>query len=207
MSVGSGVWRQDLKVWLAPLVVLAVGATALTGYQVALADQAQSGEQGVSSRRGELEELVETRRELEEFADRVDENHRALVGFYNDRLGPEAERLTKTLSEVQDLARRAGLDPSAFSYPDDPLQSYGLVRRSIVFSVNGTYEELRRFVNFLELSDSFVTLEDVGLSERSSGAELRIALRLSVLFLAEGVDPVRLARDPSFAPVSGVSGP
>jgi hypothetical protein len=83
---------------------------------------------------------------------------------------------------------------------------YGLVRRSIVFTVNGTYEELRRFVNFLELSDNFVTLEDVGLSERGSGGDLRIALRLSILVLAEGVDPSRLARDPSFGPASEISG-
>src|SRR5262249_7156107 len=46
-------------------------------------------------------------------------------------------------------------------------------KRSFVFEVDGTYLDLRKFINLLELSDSFLTLEAVSLSERGrrSGSE------------------------------------
>ena len=91
---------------------------------------------------------------------------------------------------------RAGLDPPTIHYPDEPIRSYGLVKRSIVFGVDGTYLALRRFINFLELTDSFVTLEEIRPSERSStqGSRLSINLRVSTLFLEEDIEPAALAR-------------
>jgi hypothetical protein len=73
------------------------------------------------------------------------------------------------------------------SYPTEPLEAYGLRRRAFVFSVQGTYPDLRKFINLLELSDTFLTLEQVTLSESSGGA-LGIQLRVSTLFATgEGV--------------------
>ena len=68
-------------------------------------------------------------------------------------------------AEVKDLAKRAGLAPRSITYPEEQIQQYGLIKRSFIFSVEGTYADLRTFINLLELSDSFLTLEDASLAE------------------------------------------
>ena len=55
-----------------------------------------------------------------------------------------------------------------------------LVEKSIVFTVEGDYAQLRRLVDLLEATDTFVTLEPISLSEATPN--LRIDLRLSTLF-------------------------
>jgi len=96
-------------------------------------------------------------------------------------------------AEVLSLARRAGLEPEVLAYPEQEIEDYGLIKRSFVFSVSGTYLELRKFVNLLELSDSFLTLEDASMTQDPKGSELRMSLRLSTLFAKEGAHgaPVR----------------
>jgi hypothetical protein len=88
-------------------------------------------------------------------------------------------------SEIRELARRAGLEPAAMSYPTEEVEEYGLVKRYFTFGVSGTYVELRQFINLLELTPSFVVLEQVTLSGGTQGEELSIRLSLSTLFVEE----------------------
>ena len=56
------------------------------------------------------------------------------------------------------MARKAGLVPRSISYPEQEIQDYGLIKRSFIFSVAGTYVNLRKFITLLERSHSFLTL-------------------------------------------------
>jgi hypothetical protein len=76
--------------------------------------------------------------------------------------------------------------PQAISYPDETIEDYGLRKRSFQFGVEGTYGDLRKLINLLELSDSFLTLESVQLSGSGTGNRLRIDLSLSTLFATSG---------------------
>lgn len=189
-------WRRELKVWLPALVFCLLNLAALVGYRVVLAGAGERAERALESRRQELAGLAAERQRVGELATRVEKNAEELAALYGERLGTEGERLTAVLTEVQGLAERAGLRPTSFQYPDDPIDEYGLIERAIQFGVSGTYEQLRRFVNFLELSERFLTLGEVGLSGSASRAEdLKISLRVSTLFVREGLDPVRLATE------------
>ncbi len=110
--------------------------------------------------------------------------------LYGEGFSTERERLTDLIREVKDLATRSGLRPGSISYPESTLERYGLVEKSIVFTVEGNYRQLRTLVNLLEVTDTFVTLESVSLSE--ANPSLRIDLRLSTLFSGEerGGEPV-----------------
>jgi hypothetical protein len=201
-------WRREIRRWLPAAVFCAVNLAALVGYRLMLAGEAERAERSLEGRRRELAELVARREHAETAAARARTNQEQLVAFYGERLGTEAARLTRTLGEVQELAERAGLRPTAFSYPDEPIDEFGLVQRAIVFGVSGTYDQLRRFVNFLELSESFLTLQEVGLSGRGDRAEvLKISLRLAMLFVREGVDPERLAVERAAAEVKAAPAP
>ncbi len=113
--------------------------------------------------------------------------------LYRDGFATERERLTDLLREVKELADRSGLRPGSIAYPEATLEQYGLVEKSIVFSVEGDYSQLRGLVNLLEITNTFVALEAITLSEATPN--LRIDLRLSTLFSASESQSARQEAD------------
>lgn len=176
------IWRQRAWVWVPALVFFLVNLAVWSVYQLGYAANLQLLEAELKGQRSEIETLKGRQAEADELLRRADLNHRRVTELYEDSFSTRKHRQAEITAEVIDLARRAGMSPTAFSFPEEEIQDYHLTKRSFIFSVNGTYLELRKFVNLLELSDSFLTLEDVQLSQDPKGAELRISLRLSTLF-------------------------
>ena len=153
-------------------------------YRLVIAGEARAWGRQLERRAAEVGQLSEERERAERLVERLRDNQQRIEEFRDQRLATEAERLTQVIAEVKDLARRAGVEPSSVRYPEERLEGVGLSRRSIVFSVDGDYAGLRRFINFLELSDLFLTLEEVSLAGRSGDSNgLRISLQVSTLFL------------------------
>ena len=178
----SGAWRERLWWWLPPLVLLVANLVALGWFQLVYSDAARNVDQAVERRGEELEALQDVVDRQREIVARVRANSEQVEAFYGSRLATSQERLTAILREVRRLATSAGLKPSSLSYPEDELAEFGLEERGVSFGVEGSYVELRRLINLLELSESFLTLEEVTLSGRGDAANLRINLRLSTLF-------------------------
>ena len=143
----------------------------------------------MTAARQELTALTARRQRAEAQLADIGDTRRAVDELYSERLSTESARLTRIITEVKDLASRSGLAPRQISYPTQPIEDYGLRQRSFVFQVDGSYADLRKFINLLELSDSFLTLEQVGLSD-SSGGQLSIQLRLSTLFATADGSPL-----------------
>ncbi|MDX1644963.1 MAG: hypothetical protein R3244_11460 [Thermoanaerobaculia bacterium] len=183
-------WRRALWErrwwWLPGAVLIVVSLAALGWYQLAYSGFTRSVDQRLEARTSELERLERLVRQRRVDRRQVRYNRRELRKFYRKRLGRPSKRLTIVIGEVRSLARRAGLEPSAIDYPREPIGELGLVERSFSFSVQGSYAELRRFINLLEVTPTFLTLEAVQLTGREGGSELRIGLELSTLFTAEG---------------------
>jgi hypothetical protein len=172
VRISTDLWRRHLGRWLPPLFICLVGAAILSTYGLVLASQARFREGRVERRRAELDLLEASRSALAESVESAKVNQARIDEFYESRLSTESQRVTQIIAEVKTLARRAGLEPTVISYPDESLRNYNLVKRSIVFAVEGTYVELRRFINFLELSEFFLTLEEIQLG-RTSGHDTR----------------------------------
>ncbi|MGB6362008.1 MAG: hypothetical protein WBG64_05005 [Thermoanaerobaculia bacterium] len=185
MRKAGDVWRRHLGRWLPPLILCLVGVAILSTYGLVLASQASFREGRVERRRAELDLLESSRSVLAESVESARINQERVDEFYVSELSTESQRVTQIIAEVKTLARRAGLEPTVISYPDERLRQYNLVKRSIVFAVEGTYVEIRRFINFLELSEFFLTLEEIQLGSGGQGAELRINLKISTLFAEE----------------------
>ena len=197
MRKSADLWRRHLGRWLPPLVICLVGLAILSTYGLVLASQASFREGRVERRRAELDLLESSRSALAESVESARMNQARIDEFYDSGLSTESQRVTQIIAEVKTLARRAGLEPTVISYPDESLRNYNLVKRSIVFAVEGTYVELRRFINFLELSEFFLTLEEIQLGSGGQGAELRINLKISTLFGEEDeiTTPIAAAGD------------
>ncbi len=185
MKTRRDVWRERLILWLPALLFFLANLVVFSSYRLVFAGQAQLRELRVERRSEELARLEVERAGLEEVVGRARRTRERVATFYDSWLTTERLRLTRVIAEVKELARRAGVEPAVVTYPGEEIEDHGLVKRSIVFAVDGSYVELRTFINFLELSELFLTLDEVSLSEAAGQGSLRIQLKLSTLFVDE----------------------
>lgn len=184
MSQRLELFRRHLAAWTIPLALLAVNVAWLSAFGSGARLRAADLESRLE--RSRLEHARETSllAEREKLWIAATENRTRTRALYEERFSTESARLTAAMREVKELATRAGLEPRAISYPEESLEDFGLLRRSFVFNVEGSYAELRTFLHLLELSPSFVSVDSIQVRDRSGGA-LGIALRLSTLFAVE----------------------
>ena len=176
-------WRARLKIWLPALILVVLNLAVLSTYRFLLAGQAQIQAGRTERRQVRVAELETERRILDETVAEVERNRDLIERLYREWLTPESERLTAVIAEVK---RLAGVEYSSFSYPDKLLEEEGLVKRSLVFSVEGTYLELRSFINLIEVSDLFLILESVRLTGGSrQGPAVRVSMTVSTLFVLD----------------------
>jgi type IV pilus assembly protein PilO len=187
MKDESEIWRLRLWVWVPALLFFLANAVAFSVYRFGYADQVQSLEADLGEAQKQLQPQSLKRKELERRFQRAGAAEAAVKQLYEEQFSTRSQRLTRVTTEVKSLARKAGLNPRSLSYPQEVIEDYGLIKRSFIFSVEGTYLELRQFLNLLEHSDSFLTLEAVTLSEtnQEQGPELRMNLQISTLFSEE----------------------
>lgn len=105
---------------------------------------------------------------------------------YDEWWGTPEDRLAPLLLELRALARRSGLIPRAISYDQGQQTKEGDTSSlAISFGVAGTYDQIRRLINMLELSDQFVIVDEITLGQGGKGLHLNIRLR--TLFRAPAV--------------------
>jgi Tfp pilus assembly protein PilO len=202
------IWRQRLWVWVPALVFFLANAGAFAVYKLGYAGRIGSLQEELDGQKSQLQDLAARQRNARAMLERVRTNERQVQQLYAERLSTRSRRLTGINSEVRELARKSGLVPRAISYPEADIEELGLVKRSFDFTVEGTYSELRQFINLLELSRSFLSIDEVTLAGNTDGPELRIDLSLSTLFAKESQDagrPLAAASAPAPAAPGGES--
>lgn len=184
MSRSGRIWRRHLAFWVPALAFFLLNLAFFSAYRLVYAGRVEGLRGTLEEREERLESLREQSAELTALVATARGSRERLQSLYSDRFSTQRARFTAVTSEIRELARRAGLQPAAMSYPSEEVEEYGLVKRYFTFGVSGTYAELRQFINLLELTPSFVVLEQVTLSG-GEGAELDIRLNLSTLFVEE----------------------
>ena len=134
------IWRQRLWIWVPALLFFLANATAFAVYRFGYAERVASLQessrtqqatgssrwaQAQAEARGAARALAAQRAEIEQ--------------LYTESFSTRKQRMTDITAEVKTLARKAGLEPKSFSYPEQEIQRYGLIKRSFIFSVEGTY--------------------------------------------------------------------
>jgi len=100
-----------------------------------------------------------------------------LTTIYNDRWATEPERFTALVNEVKRLEQASQLIGRSHGFQKsekDAKQATGLGTDVVVitFSVQGTYQQVRRLINLLELSDQFVIIDAISLSGGGEAASI-----------------------------------
>lgn len=106
--------------------------------------------------------------------------------IYTKNWGTERQRLTILIGEVKRLAVASNLGiPKATSYSRTATSqlrsSIPAETVQITFTVHGDYQQVRRLINLLELSDQFVIIDQVSLSS-ADNQTLTLTLHLKTLF-------------------------
>lgn len=159
------IWRQRLWVWATALTFVALNGIGLLVYLFAYSDRVKTLEVDLRDQGKRQADVHAAHLHSEDLLRQARVNRERILQLYDEHFSTRRRRLTGVTAEVKDLARRAGLVPRSITYPEEQIQQYGLIKRSFIFSVDGTYADLRKFINLLELSDSFLTLEDASLAE------------------------------------------
>jgi Tfp pilus assembly protein PilO len=203
MKFRGEIWRQRLWVWLPALLFFLANAGAFAVYKLGYAGQVESLQSTLDVQKQTLTQLAASQKESRTMLARVQTDELQVAQLYAERLSTRSRRLTGVTAEVKEMARKTGLVPRTFTYPEEEIQQFGLIKRSFVFNANGTYVELRKFISLLESSSSFLSLDEVTVNSNTQGQELSIALTLSTLFARDseegGPEPAALGSNAAAA--------
>jgi hypothetical protein len=117
-----------------------------------------------------------------------DKVQRDLQILYNNAWATQAQRLTALITEVQRLEVASQLVPRMSSFGKTESREMtrsggiGTSTVNITFTVQGSYHQIRRLINLLELSNQFVIIDAINLAGTSDANNLSLSLRLKTLF-------------------------
>lgn len=177
-------WQRTVWLWSLPLAFCVLNLLIFAFYHSFYAGEVERLDALYHQGEKDLTVLTAETQQIESFLARIDNQQDDIRALYEDRFQTQSERFLKAILEVRRLASEAGLRPTSFSYPQ--VEAGRLVQRRIQFAVQGTYQQLRTFINFLELTDQFVALDSVSLAETGTADILGIQLQLSTVFTTDG---------------------
>jgi cell division protein FtsB len=188
MRYRGEIWRQRLWIWVPAVLFFLANAVAFSVYKLGYAGRVDELDDEIHAQQEQVRQLDGSRQQIEAMIARVRTNEEEVQHLYTDRLSTRSRRLTRVTKEIKDMAQQAGMVPRSFSYPEEALEDYGLIKHSFVFSGLGTYAELRRIIGLIEKSPSFISIEEVNVTGNAEGPELRIDLTLSTFFAMDAED-------------------
>lgn len=112
--------------------------------------------------------------------------------IYDEYWGTQSQRLTAMIAEVKRLTVASSLVPTTIAFTSSEVKGaaagqrrksdpIGATEVGISFGVEGTYEQIRRLINLLELSRQFVIVNQIGITARE-GSNLAFNLNVKTLF-------------------------
>jgi Tfp pilus assembly protein PilO len=174
-------WRERLKLPLLVLLVLNVGV------YVAFTMPRSMRERSAAARASVLREEIERDRRvtsaLRARSDTMRSNREDLDRFYT-RLGPKGT-LAQVRGEITALAGDLGLKVGGLTYSPEPVKGgEGVAQLQMRLQVSGTYRALAAFLDRMERSAHFVTVDQIQLRKKDTGAEGGLDIALSTIYRA-----------------------
>ena len=183
------IWREK-RILLTVLGILLLGNTLFFfTYRVQYQKRLQDLDTRLHQSEDRLQHAQNARLTAEQQLGAYRKVQQDLQTLYNDRWATEPQRLTALINEVKRLAVASQLVPRTYSFSrtedSQPARAsrIGTNTVNITFTVQGNYQQIRRLINLLELSDQFVIIDGINLAgSGGSDSTLTMNLRLKTLF-------------------------
>ncbi len=190
------IWREK-RILLILLAALLLGNIVFfLTYRVQYQSRLDEMDERLEQAEGQLAQTRHSRADAEAKLLGYKKVERDVQQVFDEHWSTRPRRLTLLIVEVKRLANASNAVPRTYSFSKtDEAKStvrsarggnvaIGANEVGITFSVDASYDQIRRMINLLELSQQFVIIEGVSLS---SGGEdkLNLSLRLKTLFRDE----------------------
>jgi hypothetical protein len=196
------IWREKRILLIVLALVLAANTMFFFTYRVQYQSRLDTLDERLAQVEGELEQARAARIRSEQTLQSYRKVENDVLEVFNEHWSTQQERFTELFSEVMRLAQASSLVPASYSFSrgeakrisiGGPRQNLGASEVAISFGVEGTYDQVRRLINLLELSRQFVIIERISLSSNDAQM-LKLMLQLKTIFRDErsGVTPNRL---------------
>jgi Tfp pilus assembly protein PilO len=189
------IWKEKRVLLIALGVLLAANTFFFFTYRVRYQERLDSLNQDLQRAETQLREARTARLTAEARYQSYRKIERDVKLIFDEHWSTQSERLTAMIAEVKRLAVASSLTPAAYNFTQSVAQlaaidnrrrnqKIGATEVGIAFTVEGTYEQVRRLINLLELSRQFVIMDQLGLAQRE-GQSLTLNLHLKTLFRDE----------------------
>jgi hypothetical protein len=196
------IWREKRILLIILALVLAANTMFFFTYRVQYQSRLDTLDERLAQVEADLEQVRTARTRAEQTLTSYRRVENDVLEVFNEHWSTQPERFTKLFGEVTRLAMASSLVPSSYSFKrgeakrisaGGPRQKLGANEVGISFGVEGTYDQVRRLINLLELSRQFVIIERISLSATEAQV-LKLNLQLKTIFRDEqsAVAPTRL---------------
>ena len=134
----------------------------------------------------QLSRRTATLNALREMARQFKVSHQRSQQFADDFLFPKEKIASELLQELDEISAEAGLTRNRVGYRLEHEPVFGLQRMVITLPIEGSYANIRNFLNMLESHEKFIIIDSMALiSEREGSGTIRLDVSLSTLFPAQ----------------------
>jgi Tfp pilus assembly protein PilO len=175
-------WRRRLLP--ACLGLLGLNVAAFLAYTLPRSLQRRTLSEQAASLRAAAETERRQTAELRQQADVFKAIAEDLRRFYYDLLGTASQALLPTLEDVEKMASEPGLKPGHRSFQPTEVKGAPLLQVVILLPLTGTYRQLAGFIERVERSPRFLTVDRVQIS-RAGDQSASLSVELSAFFRAE----------------------
>lgn len=174
------IWREHRRLLLILGTILLINVGFFLTYRVRYQQRVEDLEQRHARAESDLLRAQNARRAAERQLASYREVERGIQRVYNESWSTPDERLTPLILEIRSLARKSDLEPTSVSYDRSAdTRESGASTMNISFGVKGTYSQVRRLINLIELSKQFVVIDEIALGE-SGESDATVGLRISL---------------------------
>jgi len=190
------IWREK-RVLLMILGLLLLGNVVFfLTYRVQYQSRLDEMDQRLEQARAQLEKSKRQRAEAELALQAYRKVEHDVQLVLDETWSTQPKRLTAMIAEVKRLAVASNAVPRTLSFGRNEAEektaggskrtnkSVGAREVSIGFSVQANYQQVRRMINLLELSNQFVIIDQISLAAADAN-QLTLNLRIKTLFREE----------------------
>jgi hypothetical protein len=186
------IWREKRVLLIILGVLLAANTLFFFTYRVQYESRLRDLESRLDQAKAQLDEAKRSRVAAENQLAAYRKVETDIRQIYDVEWSTEPQRLTAFIGEVMRLGTVSQLVPRSYSFTGaatkGPKGGMNAIEVGVSFQIEGTYEQVRRLINLLEVSDQFVIIDQVGLSG-GNGDKLTVGIHVKTLFRDTAAPP------------------
>lgn len=187
------IWREKRILLLILALLLLGNIVFFLTYRVQYQSRLDEMDERLEQAEGQLNQTRQSRADAEAKLLAYRKVEKDVQQVFDENWSTRPRRLTRLIAEVKHLADASNAIPRTYSFgADDEVKAASTARGgrdvaiganevSITYSVEASYEQIRRMINLLELSEQFIIIDGVSLSS-GGGDKLNLSLKLKTLF-------------------------